>query len=135
MHIYDYIIIGSGLTGLTIAQKLSQETSNILVLEAHDFIGGDNRSAKLNDQEISNGLRFFPATESSTKAIEFLESILKTTLVSSKKENKVLGLSRLTARVSIVPSSFIEMPPRIKRIKSKQGIVSKKLTKKIKARD
>jgi protoporphyrinogen oxidase len=87
MHIYDYIIIGSGLTGLTIAQKLSQETSNILVLEAHDFIGGDNRSAKLNDQEISNGLRFFPATESSTKSIEFLESILKTTLVSSKKEN------------------------------------------------
>ena len=28
-HIYDYIVIGSGLTGLTIAAALSRETKNI----------------------------------------------------------------------------------------------------------
>ena len=58
MHIYDYIIIGSGLTGLTIAQKLSQETKNVLVLESQDEFGGANKPALLAGQVINNGLRF-----------------------------------------------------------------------------
>ena len=87
MHIYDYIIIGSGLTGLTIAQKLSQETDNILILEANDLPGGDNRSAKLNDQEINNGFRFFPATDASEKSIEFLQQLLGMNLISRRQDN------------------------------------------------
>lgn len=84
MHIYDYIIIGSGLTGLTVAQRLAQETQNIIILEAQDLPGGENRVAKLDDQEINSGLRFFPATPASKKSIEFLQSILDTQLVSAE---------------------------------------------------
>lgn len=87
MHIYDYIIIGSGLTGLTVAQRLAQETQNILVLEAQDHSGGENRVAKLEEQEINNGLRFFPATAASKKSIQFLENILNTSLVTGQQEN------------------------------------------------
>ncbi len=87
MHIYDYIIIGSGLSGLTIAQRLAQETENILVLEAQDHAGGENRVAKLESQEINNGLRFFPATPAAQKSIQFLESILGSKLVSGPLEN------------------------------------------------
>lgn len=76
MHIYDYIIIGSGLTGLTIAKKIHQETDNILVLEAQDFSGGENRAARLNNESINNGLRFFPNTDSSQKALIFLNDLL-----------------------------------------------------------
>ena len=87
MHIYDYIIIGSGLTGLTIAQKLSQETKNVLVLESQDDFGGANKPAQLAGQVINNGLRFYPATESSIKALENLESQLNIKLISSITEN------------------------------------------------
>jgi len=87
MHIYDYIIIGSGLTGLTIAQRLSQDTQNILVLEAQDHAGGENRVAKLDGQDINNGLRFFPATPASKKSIQFLENILDSKLVADQQEN------------------------------------------------
>lgn len=87
MHIYDYIIIGSGLSGLTIAQRLAQETQNILVLEAQDHAGGENRVAKLEGQEINNGLRFFPATAAAKKSIQFLEGILDSKLVSGPHEN------------------------------------------------
>ncbi len=87
MHIYDYIIIGSGLTGLTIAQKLAQETQNILIFEAHDLPGGENRVAKINETEINNGLRFFPATESSKKSLEFLQGLLQTELSSGAQES------------------------------------------------
>ncbi|AGH94358.1 NAD(P)-binding protein [Pseudobdellovibrio exovorus] len=89
MHIYDYIIIGSGLTGLTIAKKISQETENILILEAQDVAGGDNRPANLNGQSLDNGLRFFPATEASRQALGFLEDLLGHTVTSGSKENTV----------------------------------------------
>lgn len=76
MHIYDYIIIGSGLTGLTIAKKISEETENILVLEAQDILGGDNRPVQFAQNTINSGLRFFPATQASEKALNFLETLL-----------------------------------------------------------
>lgn len=87
MHIYDYIIIGSGLSGLTVAQRLAKETQNILVLEAQDHSGGENRVAQIEGQEINNGLRFFPATPAAEKSIQFLENILETTLVNEVREN------------------------------------------------
>lgn len=87
MHIYDYIIIGSGLTGLTIAQKINQETKNILVLEAQDFAGGENRNAQINSNKITNGLRFFPDTEVSRKSVQFLEELLGRSIVSDSVEN------------------------------------------------
>lgn len=87
MHIYDYIIIGSGLTGLTIAKKISQETDNILILEAQELSGGDNRAAILDDQIINNGFRFYPDTEASRKALAFLEELLGNEASDTKISN------------------------------------------------
>ena len=90
MHIYDYIIIGSGLTGLTIATKLHQETDNILVLEAQDAAGGDNRPVNLNSHMIDNGLRFFPNTEVSQNALSFLNTLLEQPMaVEAPVENQI----------------------------------------------
>lgn len=89
MHIYDYIIIGSGLTGLTIANKISQETSNILVLEQQDVAGGISRSVVMNDHKLNNGLRFFPATDASKKALEFLTEALGQNVAAESTENLI----------------------------------------------
>lgn len=89
MHIYDYIIIGSGLTGLTIAKKISQETDNILVLEAQDVTGGSNRPVLLNNTTVSNGLRFFPATEVSQKALLFLEDLTGQRISNSAAQSSI----------------------------------------------
>ncbi len=87
MHIYDYIIIGSGLTGLTIAKKIHQETENILVLEAQDFAGGSNRAVQINGQTINNGLRYYPDTELAEKSAFFLENVLNTKIVGEPIAN------------------------------------------------
>ena len=87
MHVYDYVIIGGGLTGLTIAKKIAEETENILVLEAQDYIGGSNHVARLQKHEINNGLRFFPGSEQSVRAISFLEGLLKQQINQSIVEN------------------------------------------------
>lgn len=76
MHIYDYIIIGSGITGLTIAKQIYSETTNILVLEQQEEFGGNNKPVYLNGQILNNGMRFYPHTESSVKAAEFMSTLL-----------------------------------------------------------
>ncbi|AZZ38101.1 hypothetical protein CIK05_15265 [Bdellovibrio sp. qaytius] len=87
MHIYDYIIIGSGLTGQTIATQLSQETQNVLLIEAEAFTGGSNRPAHLSGNILDSGLRFIPANEISIKAIQNLENLLGLKLIKSENEN------------------------------------------------
>lgn len=87
MHVYDYIVIGSGLTGLTIASKISLETKNILILESETEIGGANRAASLKNQTLENGLRFFPATELAEKTLLQLEDFLSLKLIKNKKDN------------------------------------------------
>lgn len=89
MHIYDYIIIGSGLTGLSIAKKISQETSNILVLEQQEVAGGISRSVVMNDHKLNNGLRFFPATDVAKRALEFLNEILGQEVAGESTENLI----------------------------------------------
>ncbi len=89
MHIYDYIIIGSGLTGLSIAKKISQETSNILILEAEACAGGISRSVVMNDHKLNNGLRFFPANEISKRALDFLNEIVEQNVASESSENLI----------------------------------------------
>jgi len=58
----DIIIIGAGLTGLTLANKLKEEGKEILVLEAAERIGGRIHSLKTNDGAVVDlgATWFFP---------------------------------------------------------------------------
>jgi hypothetical protein len=47
---FDVVIIGAGVAGLTCAQHLMQYTDNIIILEGRDFIGG--RCAGLNGHDL-----------------------------------------------------------------------------------
>ncbi len=81
-HIYDYIVIGSGLTGLTIAAALSRETKNIALVEASDFPRGTNRGIQfpVNFEKaplINNGLRIVPHSTSGQQVVDFLENLLR----------------------------------------------------------
>lgn len=87
MQIYDYIVIGSGISGLYTAAKISQETKNILLLEAEQQIGGAHKPVQLQGQTIENGLRFYPYTELSAKALTALEDFLGLKLFQSEIDN------------------------------------------------
>lgn len=89
-HEYDYAIIGSGLTGLAIAAAISQETSNVVLLEAQDHIGGYNREIQFPTGPMNNGLRFFPDTELAESSLLFLEEILGLKIIQKKAENSPL---------------------------------------------
>jgi hypothetical protein len=51
--IYDYIIIGAGISGITYAFK--NKTNNFIILEKNDYIGGRIKNIKWNDDFISLG--------------------------------------------------------------------------------
>lgn len=75
-HIYDYVIVGSGLAGLACAVRLSRETNNIALLDGQDQIGGVNRPIPFPTGIVNNGLRHLPRNELNEKALLFLEDLL-----------------------------------------------------------
>lgn len=85
-HIYDYAIIGSGLTGLSIAAALSRETENIALIEAADVPYGVNRKVNFPTGPLNNGIRLVPDSVLAEKAVRFLEGILGKSLVTDVTE-------------------------------------------------
>lgn len=85
-HIYDYAVIGSGLTGLIIAAALSRETENIALIEAADVPFGVNRKVNFPTGPLNNGIRFMPDSILAEKAVRFLENILGQDIVSEISE-------------------------------------------------
>lgn len=85
-HVYDYVIIGGGLTGLLIGAKLSAETDNVLILEAGDGFGGVNRPVSAPTGTLDNGLRFVPDTKNARKALRFVEELTGQNILAKSEE-------------------------------------------------
>lgn len=65
--IFDYVVIGSGLSGLSIASKLSQETERVLLLDSAEIAGGWLRKPHL---------AAVPGTPTAEKGLLFLEDLV-----------------------------------------------------------
>lgn len=59
-HIFDYIIIGSGITGLISALGLKKKGFDVLLLDDADFPGGNCRSVYSPVGLVDNGLKHIP---------------------------------------------------------------------------
>jgi hypothetical protein len=81
--VYDYVVVGSGLTGLLVANALSRITENVALIEAADHIGGYNKKVTTPAGEINNGLRIVPASASGEKALQFLSQVLGQDVIDS----------------------------------------------------
>ena len=57
-NIYDFIIIGGGISGVTIGNKLYKKYKNILLLESKNRLGGRIYSKKINDNYIEFGAKW-----------------------------------------------------------------------------
>lgn len=55
---YDVIIIGSGLSGLTLASLQAQQGRSVLVLEKHNIIGGFTHTYRRGGYEWATGLHY-----------------------------------------------------------------------------
>ena len=72
------VIIGGGISGLSTANFLSKKTSDFLILEASDIVGGTINSSKLDGYILENG----PNTVlDNNKAIQELLSDLSLSLI------------------------------------------------------
>ncbi|MCX7977580.1 MAG: NAD(P)/FAD-dependent oxidoreductase [Bdellovibrionaceae bacterium] len=84
---YDYIVVGAGLTGLSIACGLSRNGHSVALLDTSDHPGGINRPVTFERQLINNGLRHIPASDAAMKALGFLENLLGLKIVNSASES------------------------------------------------
>ena len=51
----DYLIIGAGITGITLSKKLKEKGYNVLVLEAQKVAGGLCRTENINGHILDIG--------------------------------------------------------------------------------
>jgi hypothetical protein len=115
-HIYDYVIVGSGLTGLCVANALSRTTSNVLLIESGDLPGGLNRTINSPTGAVNNGLRFLPDSELAHKAMAFLEMLLAQNLSPIGVENPPLTfedghLQQFVGFGDLTPKFYDEIAP------------------------
>ena len=57
--IYDYIIVGTGPTGLSLAWYLSQENKNVLLIDSQNSIGGCHRVERVTGLLTEHGPRVY----------------------------------------------------------------------------
>src|SRR5579871_271818 len=58
MKTYDYIVVGSGITGLTAARVLSQHGSSVLLLEKATILGGSLARFRIEGIPYDVGFHF-----------------------------------------------------------------------------
>ncbi|PWU13654.1 MAG: hypothetical protein C5B49_14320 [Bdellovibrio sp.] len=85
MH-YEFVVIGAGLSGLSVAQALSQKGAKVLLLERLDRLEGSHRLIETPSGLIANGLRLIPATEDNHQALKFLANLCGTPVYALKRE-------------------------------------------------
>jgi hypothetical protein len=85
---YDYIVIGSGLSGLSVATALAKETSSVLLIEGNDVLGGQNYNQTKYENFPNVGLRFLPHSDLSQKAIGFLSQLIQEPTHFEQLENQ-----------------------------------------------
>jgi hypothetical protein len=107
-HIYDYAVIGSGLSGLCVANALSKVTSNLILIDGGDSFGGFNRSIQTPLGLTNNGLRFLPSSELAQKSLAFLEMLLLSSLNAQHSEYPSLSYEAGGMRPFV---GFGENPP------------------------
>ncbi len=87
LHVYDYVVVGSGLSGLLMTAALSRVTQNVLLLEAADTFGGVNQKQETAVGTINNGFRFLPDTDLSRKSMAFLSALFGESMEFRSVEN------------------------------------------------
>ncbi len=75
--IFDFVVIGSGLSGLSIASKLSQETEKVLLLDSAEVAGGWLRKPHL---------AAVPVTLSGENGLTFLEELTSIKIAGASRE-------------------------------------------------
>lgn len=79
MEVSDYIIVGAGISGLTVASILSENGKSVLVVDKGRQVGGRMASRRIGDIRFDHGAQHFRA-----KSKEFME------FVSYAKESSVV---------------------------------------------
>jgi hypothetical protein len=71
---YDYLIVGSGADALLAGLILQARGLQGALIEKEENIGGLNRPLRYLDQQLDSQLNFWPATDVSIAALEFLKT-------------------------------------------------------------
>lgn len=88
--VYEYVVVGAGLTGLAIARALSKEGAEVLLVDSQDVPGGHRHPISTAIGPTQNGLTFVPATPKAQECMQFLSALIDEPITFSSAEREPL---------------------------------------------
>lgn len=76
----DYVVVGSGLSGLLVAQALAKEGAQVTMVDASEHDASLHRSVSTKLGSHDNALCFLPDTEQTRRGLEFLSTLIGETV-------------------------------------------------------
>lgn len=73
--VYDYVLIGSGMSALTVAALLAKKKYKVCILEAHDTAGGYAHSFKMNGYSFCAQVHYIWGCSPGGRIYEFLRHL------------------------------------------------------------
>lgn len=94
-EVYDYVIMGSGIGGLSIAALLAKDGKKVCVIEAHDKPGGYSQTISIKGYSFCPGIHYLAGCEKGGEINKFLKKIgldkkIKFSLLDKDCYNKVV---------------------------------------------
>ncbi|PSN81834.1 hypothetical protein B9Q01_09885 [Candidatus Marsarchaeota G1 archaeon OSP_D] len=109
------IIIGAGLTGLSIAFKLSSMDNNLILLEKENYEGGHVFSTNLGNFHIDLGPHIFRSKEEAV--MKFVKELLNFNFINIESKPRIFKYGKIFENViPVIPKKNIDMLSKIKNI-------------------
>ncbi|VDN22283.1 unnamed protein product, partial [Gongylonema pulchrum] len=111
---WDLIVIGSGLSGLTVAKVLAASGRKVLVLEQHDRAGGSCHTFELDKYEFDVGLHYVqemcPGKQLYCICSALTDSQVQWQQMEDPFDNKCLGANlRFFVAIKMMPAFVVRL--------------------------
>lgn len=101
--VYDFAIVGAGISGLNIGWKLHSLKSSVLILEKSKSCGGRMATRRIGESKFDHGAQFIKRSEASESLMEFWSSkniLEKFPIADNDFYFGTGGMTRLTKEIS-----------------------------------
>jgi predicted NAD/FAD-dependent oxidoreductase len=127
INVFDAIVLGAGMSGLVLAQRLSELTNNFLILEKSNGVGGRVATRRDGDDLYDHGAQFYKISRAHENTLDqsWTDSGLSVDWFKENDTNYKISRTGMTAFAkSLAENKPVIFKKEISSLKLENGILS-----------
>ena len=125
-HVFDAIVIGAGISGLTLSRRLSEVTNNFLILEKSSGVGGRVATRRDGDDIYDHGAQFYKISSKHENNLDKYWSdsgLVKNWFITNEVTHKVCPAGMTTLAKSLIEKKPLVLKKEVFSIKIEDDVV------------